>query len=420
MPTVLPAMQVKFGQTEYFVSYMPVNEILQNVQFPQNLEGWKDMTIDDKFQREINLSRVKKEIARYFATDNSRFSGALLLAIQNSDSIKFDPLTKFPDSIPSVYLSSAEHMGFLILNGKEKFIPLDGQHRIKAFKFAINGTDDDGKPVPGFKANTDVGADQIAVILIRFESKNARKIFNKINKYARPTSKHDNLITDDDDTAAVVTRRLIGDDGILPVRLVKTGKSSLTGSDVEFSTLNTLYESNRALFNILCASGSTDPRKLPPNEVDIYLKELRKEWDYLFTNVNHWKSALKDITEKGDDQRKAIREEILLGKPIGQLSLIKGYVERLESSKTNKDLVVHAINSIDWSVKSKMWTEILVLPSGRMMTKKVTTDNAAKFISYMLGKKFNNKEKQDLETRLYGEDSNRTLPDPVGHVDDTT
>ena len=45
--------------------------------------------------------------------------------------------------------------------------------------------------------------DQIAVILVKFDISLSRYIFNKINKYARPTSKAGKLITDDDDSMAV-------------------------------------------------------------------------------------------------------------------------------------------------------------------------------------------------------------------------
>ena len=46
----------------------------------------------------------------------------------------------------------------------------------------------------------------------------ARKIFNKVNRYARPTSKADNLITSDDDILAILGPREPGSYDIYCVR----------------------------------------------------------------------------------------------------------------------------------------------------------------------------------------------------------
>lgn len=285
MAHVVSALQVKFGEIEYFITYMPVNDIVARATFPQDLEGWEDMSIEEKFQREIKLNRVRKDIAPYFATDNTRFSGALVLAIQNHESVDFEPLGKL-HNVPKLYQTAAEDMGFLTFSGEEKLIPLDGQHRIKAFEFATNGKDDNEKPILGVKANQELGKDQVAVILIRFEQHIARRIFNKINRYARPTSKADNLITDDDDSMAVITRRLIGgDDGVIPSRLVRIGGNTLSGSAPEFTTLNTLYEANKLLFQILCAAGQGTPSNMTPEQIDTHLGEMHEEWSGLLSNI---------------------------------------------------------------------------------------------------------------------------------------
>ena len=71
-------------------------------------------------------------------------------------------------------------MGFLTFNGGELFIPLDGQHRAKAFKFAIDGADDNNRPIEGMKGNVDLASDKVAVILVRFDQTTARRIFTRL------------------------------------------------------------------------------------------------------------------------------------------------------------------------------------------------------------------------------------------------
>ena len=412
MATVIPALRVRFGQIEYYVSYMHVNDIINQVKFPQDLEEWPNMSIDEKFQREINLRRVRKDIAPYFASDATRFSGALVLAIRNHERIEFESVKEF-QKVQALYRTAAEGMGFLTFSGKEQLVPLDGQHRIKALEYATIGADKEGKTIPGIKANKNLGNDQVAVILIRFEPKTARRIFSKINRYAKPTGKADNLITDDDDSMAVITRMLLGEDGVIPVRLVRLKGNTLSGSAHEFTTLSTFYEANKVLFNILCASGEGTSSDMTADQIDAHYHELREEWEGLLSNVNWWKAALKDPEADGDGERQRIREDTLLGKPVGQLSLVGGYVLRLQQDdKIDRKALFERINTINWSVSDKMWEGVLTNPNGRVMSGRTTVTKASKFIAHLLGAAFDEETKRDLSEKIYG-DPDHALPEPV-------
>ncbi len=92
MPTTIPALRGTFGANEYWLTTMNVGELVRNVQFAQDLDGWADLPIDAKYQREISLNRVRKEIAPYFAGDPERFSGSLVLAVVNDEQMVFEPL----------------------------------------------------------------------------------------------------------------------------------------------------------------------------------------------------------------------------------------------------------------------------------------------------------------------------------------
>lgn len=94
MPTTIPALRGNFGSTEYWITTMNIGEFVRNVQFPQDLSDWDDLSIEEKYQREINLRRVRNEIAPYFATDPDRFSGSLVLAVINDDEMTFEALPK--------------------------------------------------------------------------------------------------------------------------------------------------------------------------------------------------------------------------------------------------------------------------------------------------------------------------------------
>ena len=229
----------------------------------------------------------------------------------------------------------------------------------------------------------------------------------------KPTGKADNLITDDDDSMAVITRMLLGEDGVIPVRLVRLKGNTLSGSAHEFTTLSTFYEANKVLFNILCASGGGTPSDMTPDQIDAHSHELREEWGSLLSNVNWWKAALKDPEADGDGERQRIREDTLLGKPVGQLSLVGGYVLRLQQDdKIDRKALFERINAINWSVKDKMWEGVLMNPNKLVMSGKRTVAFASKFIAYLLGAAFDEETKRVLSEKIYG-DPNHALPEPV-------
>jgi len=103
MPTTIPALRGNFGSTEYWVTTMNIGEFVKSVHFPQDLPGWEDMSIEEKYQREINLRRVRNEIAPYFASDPERFSSSLVLAVMNSEEMVFEPLSILGGGVETVH-----------------------------------------------------------------------------------------------------------------------------------------------------------------------------------------------------------------------------------------------------------------------------------------------------------------------------
>ena len=179
----------------------------------------------------------------------------------------------------------------------------------------------------------------------------------------KPTGKADNLITDDDVSMAVITRMLLGEDGVIPVRLVRLKGNTLSGSAHEFTTLSTFYEANKTLFNILCASGEGTSSDMTSDQIDAHFHELREEWKGLLSSVDWWKAVLKDPEAGGDGERKRIREDTLLGK--ASRPALACWRVRVKASARRQDRqkgAVRADEHINWSVKDKMWEGVLTNP----------------------------------------------------------
>ena len=366
MATVIPATRGTFGSTDYYLMTMNVSEVLQIVRFPKDMPGWKDMGIEERYQREINFSRIRKDIAPYFAQDEDRFSGAIVLAAMNDEEMDFEPLQDFLEGkspFRRTYQAAARGLGFLVLSGKEILVPLDGQHRLMAFRFAIDGVDQNNRPIENIESNTELAKDSIAVILVRFTGEGSRRIFNKINRYAKPTTKGDKLITDDDDAMAVITRELLREDeGVLDSGLVRIGSNTLNKSAREFTTLATFYDPNIAIVRGLKILGTGKPENMPKEQQVLAKEQIKKVWKRLLARIDFWAKSVSDPSPAGDKARIGIREQTLLGKPVGQISLVRAYLlMRDRCVGVSDEEICNRLNRINWSVDADIWKGVLLM-----------------------------------------------------------
>ena len=213
MASTVPAMKARLGDTDYFILSMKAQELAEKVRIPRELEGWEDMSLEELYQRDLNYNRVRKQIAPYFANDDSRFFGAIIVAAMNfGEAVMFEPLTDLATrGLPGLYKVAASPMGFLTFSGGEVLVPLDGQHRLKAIEFAVTGRDERGRDIDTFTPCTDLAEEDVTVILVAYEPQKARRIFTKVNSYAKATTTGQNIITDDDDVVAVLARAITND-----------------------------------------------------------------------------------------------------------------------------------------------------------------------------------------------------------------
>ena len=316
MPSVLPAMQGKFGSTEFFIVTMPAKELTERLVVPKDVEGWEELTIEELYQRKIDYNRVRRQIAPYLALDDDRFFGAFVVSMLHADEVEFEPLGNFVGKLPNLYRSAGSVFGFVTLSGSEVLVPLDGQHRLAALEFAINGKDEKQKPIEGLVANTDVARDDCTVIMIRHERYKSRKIFNKVNRYAKKTSKGEDLITADDDVIAVISRETIAQDDIIPVRLINTGSNTLSVKALEFTTLSTIYEATKVFLEDL-ENEKINTQRLPAEVNQRRLRDEAKDfWSTICSEISIFNMALLDASEGGDERRRELRKDFLLGKPV--------------------------------------------------------------------------------------------------------
>lgn len=415
MPSTVPAMRGNFGSHEYYLTTMHVGELVKQITIPKDIPGWETLSIEERFQRDIKLNRVKKDIAPYFANDPERFSSALILAVQNHEGMQFESIGKLGANrqLPQLYVSAAENIGFLTFAGGEVFVPLDGQHRAKAFEYAISGMDDSNKPIDGVSGNTGLANEDVAVLLVRFETEPSRRIFNKVNRYAKPTTKGDNLVIDDDDAIAVITRKMIsGESPLIPARLVRYQSNTLSVIAPEFTTLATLYDANVEIAKL--EPGKAKVQDATPEVQDVYKDAIHKVWALLLGHIDLFQEALDDTDESGDDRRRDVRRETLLGKPIGQIALVRAFLKIREACYgVSPEEICDRLNRVDWRLDEEQWVGVLMNPNGRVMSGKTTVNMAADFIAHLCGAPLTEEERTRLREHIWGAGTDKELPAPV-------
>lgn len=408
MTTIYPAMRAKFGTTEYYIITMRVSELAPMVMFPEEA-GMRGGSIEEQFQRKLDMPRIIRDIAPYFATDEKRFSGSLVMAAMND--IQFETMSGIVDSdnIPYAYRNTISDLGFVVFDD-QRLVPLDGQHRVKAFQ-TVMGWIEGGS----HKVSDGFGDDIITILLIRFDKQLARYIFNKINKYAKPTSKAGKLITDDDDAMAVLSRSLV-EDGPIPKRLINTEATSLSRAAHEFTLLSTFYNANIALLRTLPVPSMVKPQNMPTEELDMKRDQIGEEWERLICGIGGWKAAIQDPQESGDSYRREFREKSLLGRPICQLAIIKGYAYACKQlgATTHKDILIKKLNYIDWNINNGLWEGVLVKPNGRVMYGVRVANLASKLIAHMIGAELSQSDNILVLNHIYGtKRTKKRLPRPV-------
>ena len=418
MATVLPAMRGKFGSTDYWIVTMPAKELTERLVIPQEIEGWSDLSLEERYQREINYGRVKRQIAPYLVQDDDRFFGAFIVTMLHSEETEFEPMTKiFGDKVPNLYKSAGAAFGFLTLEGNEVLVPLDGQHRLAALEFAMAGKDEKQQVIRNLEPRLDIAEDICTVILIKHDESKSRKIFNKVNRYAKKTSKAENLITADDDVIAVIVREsVVGVNNIIPDVLVNARSNTLTVKASEFTTLSTLYEGTKYLLED--THGRINTETLPDKATQgVMKKEATEFWETLCSCVDHFSNALLDPTDQGDARRREIRADYLLGKPVAQWALVQAIVQlREEDSETGNRMglkeACQLANRLDWSIAEPRWQQVL-MNGEKVVSGKSAVNFASQVIAYWLGQKLDSETVSGLRVRYESQGGTRPLADPI-------
>ncbi len=404
--------KAKLGSTEYYTAKMTVEDLVNTVGLAAELPEWKDMTPDEKMQREPDINRVVYEICPYFIEDKDRFFGSLIVDIYTGyDDVIFEPITKFVDQekLAAAHNIALQNAGFLTLPGKERLIALDGQHRLLAMKLCLKGSSAISVAMLGNKKMTpqmmalephpELAEEEVSVIFVKHENNlKIRKIFNKVNKYARQTGRGQNIITADDDVYASIARRLFAEGEVLHKigrnELVNWSSNTLSQRSKQLTTVSALYTIAETISKDRGWSAKTMPSD--DEAIEEVFDENTDFWRQLLEGMSVYKEYL-ELT-KLDKPISQLREDNLLMKPVTHMAL--AYVAYFAKIKglVWAD-VVRKLDKVDWSMDNSVWFNILVIPAKKkkVITGKESIRAAGMVIFYMvMGEKMTDAEVNEV------------------------
>lgn len=398
MPQVYAALKMSMGSWNYYSVRMKMREVANEIKFAGEVSD--DKTLDQAIQREIEEGRASKQIVNYLVKNEQRFFNSLVVAALGGNPV-FNPI-KVPDQFGWIEDTFDDVFGVLTFNDKLKTYALDGQHRLFAIKSLIEDTD---RP-SGFDDET---INVIFVIpsddMTRDEFlKSYRRLFSSLNRHAKPTDESTNIIMDEDDRFAIVTRRLFSDfdffkwDGVEdnPRIDTKTKSKNISVSSTAWATLIALYRMNIDLlwdpevqheYGVSKKNHELFQKQPSDEEVDELYEYLEKIWDAILINIPELENAPARMRKSGEDGTGEYQDHLFF-RPIGQTDILAPISRMLlNKSEINKDShaddfvrALKPLSYVNWNLQWCAWRDLLTIknPDGNWIMRNEERADALK------------------------------------------
>lgn len=381
MAIVIPAIRGTLGNTEYYETTMKVRDLVHSVRPPREMDGWANFSIEERMQRDPDEKRIQNQLAPYIAKSADRFFGSIIVLVYKGDVI-FEPIGGLAKGIPAAYEKNAQHIGFITID-EGTLIVLDGQHRLLALR-KVQQREIEGK------FSSEVGEDEVCVIFIKFESEEkTRRIFNTVNRYAKQTSRGDNIITSEDDGYAIVTRLLLRGDAPLgnPIDIVNWRSNTLTKRSTQFTTISAVYESVKLILRAHGVEKLPEQERPEKQDIETYLSFCVEIWDALLQGIEPYRIALSDPS-KIPEMREEGAKTSLLFKPAAQIALIDAVLRandpHIGKLKNVAEAIKRANRIANWSMEAEIWKGVIIKQTGTIEASGEAMRRMASLLCYMI------------------------------------
>jgi DNA sulfur modification protein DndB len=416
--TTVPAIEARMGSSRYYQAVMSAAELAATVRAAMDFEEFDSFMAHERMQRKMSEERVEQEIVPYLTNTPDRFFGSIIVLVYKPDQFDFESLDQLSrGDFTGAYSGLNSRLGALTMTGGKLFA-LDGQHRLHALRTITSGASTTpllNIPIVGpFKDA--IGNDELSVIFLEFESiEKARRIFNKVNRYAKPTTTSTNILTSEDDGYAIITRCLINQDdptkfdaitpGPIPVLfdneepVLQIEGLNLNQTSPSFTTLQVIYDTVQEICKFTNQPSLDERRSIvrPSDEIlrDAY-EACAKWWTTL---VNEFQPIVRAFNSPDyvAQERHYEQKQSMAYRPKGLEAIIGGMLLAADVSRLSPATIVQRANKLNMHLGSDMWNGIFAGGNGRIITRNLPL--AKLLIAYQLvGEQIGARRFQKLET----------------------
>lgn len=373
--TFIPAFKASVGDWEYYICIMKYAEVARQVGFAYEIGGNSDL--NTMIQR--GLSTRTEEIKDYLLKSEHRFLGALIVAAWGGAPTYVDISMDDPDGLLS---GIDRQFGVLTFDGTQQYFALDGQHRLKAIKETI-------------KAKPELGKEDVCVIMVsHFDTHDGkvrtRRLFTNINRNAKATTGAENIVLDEDDGAAILTRRLLTEhpflsrDGIVKVftRQGDEGELKLAAGNVSpgdkkaVTTIANLYDIVRTLSFDLDPSMRVKGARPTDEVLEASYQTISKRLDDLLKQAGDLRTRIES-GENIKDMR-AIKGNEAEGapfmRPVVQKAIARAVSDIVSQGALSWDDVMMRLGKLNWRIGEAPWLSVFNPTNGKMISAKENAD----------------------------------------------
>lgn len=382
-PIFLPALRATMGDWVYYLSFMSMRDIASRISVVDDIHT--SQSLKDFLQR--RLTDNSKKIATYLLGQEQRFFNAIVVGTYGGSPIWHEISIKGRGKITEVPENVEGVMGLLELQGNETLFAIDGQHRVKGIKEAIN------------KAET-LTKEEVCTIFVKGVIANkrdqdpegyqrTRRLFSTLNRYAKVVQMRDIIALDEDDVVAITTRRLLEEHTLLIDRVDMGHSKSMRPTDkTNLTTLVTLYDVMDIVLRDRKRGWRDYKRWRPPEvEVEAFYRKAFQFWDQLCSQFN----SLEELRHSSQEDSFAGSQRgpnggNLLFRPVG-LMLIGHVVANLSSSmEMDFSEAIEAIGRTPTNLSDFPWVGLLWDSTNkRMLTAKENQKVARQILYNALG-----------------------------------
>jgi len=243
-----------------------------------------------------------------------------------------------------------------------------------------------------------------------------RRLFTKLNRYAKPTDNRTNIAIDEDDCIAISTRRLVRELDVLKgiIKIDAAGKQLSTGKkDAKyFTTMATLYECNLELAKSFRDGSEMAREFLSSRPSDEYLDDIYAYLSEIWTHLMNSVDLLRRITQDKElpGEFRSSDGGAIWVRPLFQLIACQ-FLKRALLSGHGLTPAVEWLSKLPRNLNDEPWVNVLWNPG----TKRIAGAKAERMfcvealvISSGMGN--SNMTKKDLKEK-YGHYHNRASKD---------